>query len=82
MLARLYRALVEGRAISGVDTNFYLHELSEATMMNRGLSYREAHQFALAKYGLSPFSVYHPDVIRAFPEYFNEAWFRFWGMRQ
>ena len=79
MIARLQRALVAGHTITGADANFYLHEISEATTMRRGLSYVEAHLGALAKYGVSPYSLYHPHVIRALPEHFNDAWRRFWG---
>src|SRR4051812_34669106 len=40
-----------------------VHEVSEATMMASGLSYDAAHAGSLAKYGVSTFSVYHPEVI-------------------
>ena len=35
---------------------------------------------SLAKYNVSPFSVYHPDVIEALPELFNSNWSAFWGL--
>jgi hypothetical protein len=58
-----------------------MHELSEATMMRRGMPYNAAHEAALGKYGVSPYSVYHPDVISALPEFFNPSWFDFWGLK-
>jgi hypothetical protein len=45
--------------------------------MKGGMSYEDVHQAALEKYGVSPFSVYHPDVIRDYPEYFNQFWLNF-----
>ena len=81
MIARLRAALAKGQTISGADASFYLHEVSEATMMTRGISYETAHTAALAKYNVSPFSVYHPKVIQSMPEAFNENWFRFWGIK-
>jgi hypothetical protein len=81
-MQRLEIALARGRTISGGDASFYMHEVHEATLMGRGTPYDEAHNAALEKYGVSVFSVYHPDVIQAFPEYFNENWFRFWGLER
>jgi hypothetical protein len=81
MVARLRGALESGTRISGADASFYLHEVSEATMMGRGLSYEAAHAGALGKYGVSPFSVYHPNVIIANPGAFNSNWFNFWGIK-
>lgn len=49
--------------------------------MGRGLSYEAAHAGALGKYGISPFSVYHPDVIMANPGAFNSNWLSFWGLK-
>jgi hypothetical protein len=80
MVERLSTALAAGEKVVGADASFYLHELSEATMMQRGLPYEVAHSAALSKYGVSPFSVYHPTVISAFPEQFNSAWRQFWGL--
>ncbi len=41
--------------------------------------YDAAHDAALLKYQVSPFSVYHPEVIQANPGIFNSSWFNFWG---
>ncbi len=79
MVGRLESAI--GRRVTGADANFYLHEVSEATMMGRGLSYEAAHAGALQKYGVSPFSLYHPNVIKEFPKLFNSGWLAYWGIR-
>lgn len=47
---------------------------------NGALAYEVAHAQALAKYGVSPFSVYHPEVIQAFPEAFSPGFNAFWGL--
>jgi filamentous hemagglutinin len=48
--------------------------------MAQGMSYDAAHAAALERAGASPFSLYHPDVIQQFPQYFNNAWRAFWGL--
>ncbi|QVK16927.1 hypothetical protein KHQ81_08440 [Mycoplasmatota bacterium] len=78
MLRRLNDAFASGRKISGADASFYIHELSEATYMARGIGYSDAHRMALQKYGVSRFSVYHADVINMYPGYFNSNWSNFW----
>jgi RHS repeat-associated protein len=78
MIGRLREALNAGESISGADASFYMHELSEATMMARGMPYDSAHAAALGKYGVSPFSIYHPAVVRSFSEFFNANWLEFW----
>ena len=78
MLARLKNALIEGRSIYGADASFYFHELRESQLMKGGLSYAEAHNQALAEYGVSPYSLYHPEVIEAFPDEFNNNWCNAW----
>jgi filamentous hemagglutinin len=80
MMQRLQDAFAAGQRATGADANFYLHEASEATMMGRGLSYDAAHAAALEKYGVSNFSLYHPEVIQANPGLFNNAWRAFWGL--
>ncbi len=80
MVGRLHSALQSGQRISGADKNFYLHELAEATMMARGMSAEAAHLAAINKYRVSPFSLYHPEVILKLPGHFNENWLRFWGI--
>lgn len=80
MIRRLRTALGEGRAVNGADASFYMHEISEATFMARGEVYEVAHGAALTKYNVSPFSVYHPEVIQEFGSTFNSNWSRFWGL--
>jgi RHS repeat-associated protein len=81
MMQRLRAAAASGRNITGADASFYFHELTEARLMNQGMSYNDAHQLALDEFGVSNFSVYHPDVINELgTEYFNKNWFRFWGI--
>lgn len=82
MLARLKTAIAEGRNISGADASFYFHELKEAELMQTGLDYAEAHVRALAEYNVSPYSVYHPEVIEAFPDEFNNNWHNAWRINQ
>ena len=81
MIARLEQALVNGEKIVGADASFYMHELAETNLMNGGLDYSTAHLQALQKYDVSPFSVYHPDVIKEFPSEFNDLWRRFWEIK-
>jgi hypothetical protein len=80
MINRLEQALNNNQEISGADASFYFHESREAELMQQGLTYSEAHQQALKDYEVSPFSVYHPDVIRAYPDEFNQKWEREWGI--
>ena len=81
MIARLRAALQKGEVIVGADANFYLHEVAEATLMSRGVGYDAAHAAALQRYGVSEFSLYHPEVVNSFREWFSPAWRKFWGLR-
>jgi filamentous hemagglutinin len=83
MINRLKAAMEAGQKVSGADASFYMHEAAEATMMGQGMGYEAAHAASLAKYGVSQFSVYHPEVIQsvnALNSSFNSAWFKFWGI--
>jgi filamentous hemagglutinin len=80
MVERLRSAMEAGRRATGADANFYLHELAEASMTNRGMSYDAAHVAALEKYGVSQYSVYHPEVITADRSMFGDVLARFWGI--
>lgn len=80
MIERLEHALASGETITGADASFYMHELAEATLMSGGIDYVTAHRLALQKYDVSPFSVYHPDVIKKFSDMFNSLWKKFWGI--
>jgi filamentous hemagglutinin len=80
MLGRLQSAPAKGQSVTGADANFYLHEISESTLMRQGLSYDAAHAAAIAKYDVSPFELYAPEVIDANPTLFNNAWRRVAGL--
>ncbi len=87
MIKRLETALKNGEKISGADASFYMHEVAESTMMKeltKKMSFEEAydiaHPSALQKYEVSPFSVYHPEVIGKYSECFGPAWKKFWGL--
>lgn len=77
MIARLKQALANGEKITDGDASFYMHEIAEATMMDHGMSYREAHTLVLKKYDVSPFSVYSPEVIKQFSDRFSIAFKKF-----
>jgi hypothetical protein len=79
MLGRLAGQV--GSRVQGADANFYTHELLEAEYMVSGMSYDAAHAAALQQAGVSPFSLYHPEVIQQFSPYFNDDWRAFWGIR-
>lgn len=46
--------------------------------MFKSLSQDIAHSSAIAKYQVSPCSIYHPDVIEALPGEFTQPWKQFW----
>jgi hypothetical protein len=79
MLDRLWAQV--GTRVTGADANFYTHEMLEAQYMAEGMTYDAAHGAALENAGVSPFSVYHPEVIQQFPSAFNNNWRAFWGIR-
>ncbi|WP_112077003.1 hypothetical protein [Herbaspirillum rubrisubalbicans] len=81
MVQRLKDALASGERLTGADANFYLHEIAEGTAFSRGLGYEAAHTAALEKYGVSNFSLYHPEVIQSFPSEFNSAWRAYWNIK-
>jgi RHS repeat-associated protein len=74
MMQNLQNAFSAGENVTGANANFYLHETTEAGFMQSGLSYDAAHAAALQQYGMSPFSLYTPEVIQANPTLFNNAW--------
>ncbi|MET1176110.1 RHS repeat domain-containing protein [Paenibacillus amylolyticus] len=80
MIKRLEDALANKKKISGADSSFYMHEVSESTMMKKGIDYDTAHEMALQKYDVSRFSVYHADIIKSMPDIFNKNWRKFWGL--
>ena len=82
MLKRLEDALAKGQKITGADAVYYTHELKEAQLVASGLDQEAAHLATLEYYGVSPFSVYHPDVIKKEPGWWNNGWFDFWNIKR
>lgn len=83
MMRRLRDAFSAGKRVTGADANFYLHEAAEATMMNRGVLDKAAHDAVLAKYdkfGVSHYSLYHPEAMNANPSGFGSNWWKFWNL--
>jgi hypothetical protein len=92
-IARIQGAIETGQKLTGADASFYMHEISENTIMRRMVggtesefpelwrqSYQTAHEMALMKYNVSRFTVYHPDVIRAYSTDFHFNYLDFWGI--
>ena len=67
MIQRLTNSMNASEKIRGADASYYMHELREATLMKNGMQYYDAHNAALEYFKVSPYSVYHPDVIKANP---------------
>ena len=78
MVARVRDAIQSGRPLSEGEQNFMEHELTEARLMDEGMSYDDARTAALETH--PPFKNYDPEVIEQFPDYFNNAWRRAWGL--
>ncbi|MBF0688125.1 MAG: RHS repeat-associated core domain-containing protein [Cellulomonas sp.] len=78
MLARIRAAAAAGRPLSAADQSFMRHELTEAGLMDRGMGYEEAH--GLAGQTHPTFGNYDPEVIKQFPELFNQNWRNYWGI--
>jgi hypothetical protein len=78
MIARLQQALDLKQKISGADASFYFHELKEAELMEQGYDWYTAHPMAIKYYDVSPYSLYHPEVIKTYPEEFNKNWMKAW----
>ena len=80
MIASIQQSIKNGNKLTGADASFYMHELNEATLMKKGMLYDDAHLLSLQKYDVSPFSVYSPEVIKAFPDAFGRGFKTFWGI--
>jgi hypothetical protein len=80
MIQRLENALASGQKLEGADASFYLHEIKEADLVAGGMRQNLALEAALEYYGVSGFSVYHPDVIKSLSSWFNTNWESFWGL--
>lgn len=83
----------QGMKITGATRNFYLHEIAEATLYEAYRSQGKdeesaqdaAHEEAFRRYNTSPYSVYHPEVIKLtmYDNYgslrWGPEWFKYWG---
>jgi hypothetical protein len=78
MLERIRAAEAAGRVPTVAEQNFLRHELVEDELMHGGFSQDGAHLLA----GLThpTFANYDPEVIKAFPEIFNDEWRAYWGI--
>jgi hypothetical protein len=47
--------------------------------MEKGYDWYTAHPMAIAHYGVSPYSLYDPEVIKAYQD-FNRNWRKAWGI--
>ena len=79
MLERIAEAQQSGRALTSGEQNFLTHETTEAGLRAQGLGQDAAHAGALETHPL--YGNYDPEVIKAFPEYFNSNWRKFWGIK-
>jgi hypothetical protein len=52
------------------------HEITEAGLMDDGMRYQEAHELASRTH--PTFANYDPEVIKQFPELFNQNWRNYW----
>ncbi|MGN1034515.1 MAG: hypothetical protein ACI4PK_02875 [Oscillospiraceae bacterium] len=82
MIKRIDEAMKLKKPITGADSNFYLRELEEAKLVSKGINYETVHSMALKKYNVSEYDLYHPDVIKKFPSWFNNSWFEYWGLKK
>ena len=80
MIDRIQQSIKNGSKLTDADASFYMHELNEVTLMKKGMLYDESHALSLEKYDVSPFSVYSPEVIKAFPDSFGRGFKKFWGI--
>jgi hypothetical protein len=78
MVNRLRERL--GTEVTGADANFYVHEILEYYNMAAGMGDEAAHLMAFDQAAASPFSVYHPDVVRQFRDALNAGYRRYWGI--
>ena len=79
MLERIRAVQAAGQALTFAEQNFLRHELIEDELMHGGFTQDGAHLLA----GLThpPFANYDPEVIRAYPDRFNNGWRAYWGIQ-
>ncbi|MGV9262812.1 hypothetical protein ACWDQO_36140, partial [Streptomyces sp. NPDC003703] len=78
MIDGIRQGMADGPLLSEGEQNLMRHELTEAGMMDGGMSYEDAHELALQTHPLM--KNYTPEVIDQFPEMFNDNWRRAWGL--
>lgn len=78
MIRSIEEALAKGEKLTNGNASFYMHELAESTLMKNGYDYYTAHEMALQKYLVSPFSVYSKEAVNAFPAEFGSKFVEFW----
>jgi uncharacterized protein YukE len=78
MMSRIRDKLAAGQELTEGELNFMKHELTEKALMDRGMSYEEAHEIALGTH--PPGRNYDPAVIEEFGHLFNNWWRKQWGL--
>jgi hypothetical protein len=78
MIDRLRSAATSERSLTQAEQNFVTHELTEAGLMDQGVGYNAAH--AAAGQTHPTFANYDPEVIKQFPELFNQNWRNYCGI--
>ena len=78
MVDRIQGALQSGSSLTEGEENFMTHELTEAHLVDNGMSQEAAHEIANGTH--PPYSNYDPEVIRLFYEVsgFNPNWLHYW----
>jgi hypothetical protein len=79
MVDRIRAANAAAQRLSVAEENFLRHELVESELMRAGFPYDTAHELAGATH--PTFANYDPEVIRAYPESFNDDWRAYWGIK-
>jgi hypothetical protein len=78
MISRVREKLASGEPLTEGEQNFMKHEMVEKSLMDRGMSYDEAHKIALTTH--PPGKNYAPEVIDEFAHLFNNWWRKQWGL--
>jgi hypothetical protein len=78
MIERIRERLAAGQELTEGQRNFMSHELTEKSLMDRGVGYDEAHEIALSTH--PPGKNYDPEVIDEYAHLFNNWWRKQWGL--
>ncbi len=79
MMDRLKARL--GSKITGPDFNYYVHEIMESRLMDKGFDYYSAHDWVLAVAGISPYAVYARELVLQHPDWFGRPYRAYWGIK-